>query len=117
MENDDKLQICKLVALLIMIDTKLKDSEVELLNKLMDRYGLSDAQKQEVLRRNIDEDPATLASPIKDIEAQRELIDELVSAAAIDGEVVLVERKLIHRVAAAIGLGEQDVEERLTILD
>ena len=114
MDMDDKLQICKLVALTIMIDTKLKDSEMELLSKLMDRYGLTEEQRQEVLRRDIDENPVELARVITDEAAKLELLDELIAAAAIDNEIVTVERKLIRRVAAAIGFDEQDVETQLT---
>ena len=115
MDIQDKLGICKLVAHAILVDGQLTDSERDLLDKLMDRYGLDEAQRKEVRNRNIDEDPLALAGEVS-AAGQDELLKEVANAICVDGEAVGAEKNLISCVARALGLGEDEAQATFLLL-
>jgi len=110
MELKDKIQICKVVAQAILADTQITDSERELLEKLMDRYELSDENKKEVLSRNLEDDPGLMAEEITGFESKNELLVELAMAVAVDGEISPPERELLDRVAEVLDVSKVELE-------
>jgi uncharacterized tellurite resistance protein B-like protein len=114
MEMSERVQICKVVAQAILADGQLTDAEHELLTRLMDRYGLDGEQRKDVLARNIGDDPAALAEGIAGFETKNELLVELALAVAADGELRTSERQLLSSVAAAIGVGEAEMDMLVT---
>jgi uncharacterized tellurite resistance protein B-like protein len=107
----DQVQICKVVAQAILADGRLEDSERALLDELMDRYGLDDAERKDVLARNIDDDPAALAAGIEAPEAKNALLVEMAMAIAVDGDMSHAERDLIADVANAIGVAREELDD------
>ncbi len=110
MEIKDKIQICKVVAQAILADAQITDSERELLNTLMNQFELDDAQKEEVLARNIEDNPAEMAKEISSLESQNQLLVELALAVAVDGEISSSERALLNKVAEALEVTQEDLE-------
>jgi uncharacterized tellurite resistance protein B-like protein len=106
----DQVQICKVVAQAILADAQLADAERELLNELMDRYGLDDAERKDVLARNIGDDPVALAAGVEALDSKNALIVELAMAVAADGALAKAERDLITDVAAALGIAQDAVD-------
>ena len=113
MEMDDKVQICKLVALAIMIDSQITDTEFDFLDKLMDNYGLNEEQRHSVRQRNFDDDPQELAKSLTDAGSKHELIKELASAVILDGELSPIEKNLIAKVAVTVGVSNEELDKIL----
>lgn len=113
MATPEQIQICKLAALAIMVDVQLTDTEIEFLDRLMDRYGLTDAERTDVRSRNFDDDPAELAREIQSKTGREDLIQELTGAVRADGGFDDAERLLVQRVLAVLGLTENELTERL----
>jgi uncharacterized tellurite resistance protein B-like protein len=107
----DQVQICKVVAQAILADGRLEDSERALLDELMDRYGLEDAERKDVLSRNIDDDPADLAAGVEAPETKNALLVELAMAVSVDGALSKAERDLIGDVANAIGVAREELDD------
>jgi uncharacterized tellurite resistance protein B-like protein len=110
METKDKVQICKVIAQAIMADAQITDDERAFLDKLMDQYGLDEGQRRDVMNRNMDDDPAAMASEITGLESKDALLGELLSAIAADGKVAPQERNLLEKVAGAIGMTKEEVD-------
>jgi uncharacterized tellurite resistance protein B-like protein len=111
MELKDKIGTCKVVAQAILSDAEVTDTERAVLQKLMDRYGLDKDQRREVLRRNVDDDPAAMVQGISDPEAKKEMLTELTRAIAADGKLSEAEERLLGRVGEAVGLSEAEMEK------
>lgn len=110
METSDKIRICKVVAQAILADFQLTDTEHEFLHKLMDRYGLDESQRKEVMARNVDDDSAALAAGIAGFDNKNELLVELAMAVAADGKLAPAERDLLAEVAAAVGVEKAELD-------
>ena len=110
MNQSDKIQICKIVAQSILVDGQITDEEHNMLTRLMERYGLDEEQKRDVLGRNLDDDPGKMAEEISDYESKNELIVELALAVATDGEISSSERKLLDNVAKVLKIEQDDLE-------
>ncbi len=110
MEKKDKVQICKVVAQAILSDGQLTDSELDFLNKLMDRYELEKDQRTEVMERNFGDEPAAMAKEIDVFDTQNELLVELALAVAVDGEIAKQERELLVEVAKVFKVDEPSLD-------
>ena len=110
LSKKDQVQICKVVAQAVLADGQIADSERKLLDELMDRYALDDAERKDVLARNIDDDPTALAAGIEALDTKNALIAEVVMAIAADGALSKAERDLISEVATALGVAQDEVE-------
>jgi uncharacterized tellurite resistance protein B-like protein len=110
MEMKDKIQICKVVAQAILADCQLTDSEREFLKTLMDKYGLDEDQRKDVMARNVGDDPGELTKDISEFESVNELLVELSMAVAVDGELSSSEKELISNVAAAVGVDQTELD-------
>ncbi|MBU1219522.1 hypothetical protein KKF34_10215 [Myxococcota bacterium] len=113
METKEKLSICKVVCQAILIDGFLTDKERDYLDGVMDKYELDADQRKEVMRRNIDDDPALLAEDISTEEAKNAVIIEVGKAIISDGDFAKTEKKLLSKVAVKIGYTDEKVEEIL----
>jgi uncharacterized tellurite resistance protein B-like protein len=110
MDKNDQIQICKVIAQAIMADAQITDEEHEFLTRLMDRYELDEAQRKDVMNRNMDDDPAAMVKEIGGLESKDELLGELLSAIAVDGEVAPQEKALLQTVGKAIGMTPEELE-------
>lgn len=109
MDITDKIQICKVIAQAIMADIQITDAEREFIDKLMDRYELDEAQRKDVLNRNLDDNVTDMAKGIEALDSQNELLTELINAIEVDGEVAKSEKKLVLKVGLAMGMSEDEV--------
>ena len=109
MDINDKIQICKVIAQAIMADIQITDAEREFLDKLMDRYELNEEQRTDVMNRNFGDNVAEMAQGIESMESQNELLTELIKAIEVDGVIAEAEKKLVHRVGAAMEMSEDEV--------
>lgn len=110
MDKNEKLQVCRLVAQAILIDGQVTDEEHGFLDRLMTTYGLTDVEKKDVRKRNIDDDAEAMAREIKGFNAKSELLTELASAAASDGRLSKSERELLTKIGSAIGVSADEME-------
>ncbi len=104
MDMEEKVQICKIVALAILSDAQITDTEHDFLTGLMSRWELSEDQKKQVLARNIGDDPRELLRTLPSSDGVDDLLGELVQAVAVDGEVSGVEREVLAQVGEALGV-------------
>lgn len=110
MELKDKIQICKVVARAVLADAQLTDTELSFLNRLMDKYELDDAQRKDVMARNIDDDVVEMAEQISEFDSKNKLLTELAQVVAIDGEISSSEKQLLADVAAALGVDQAELD-------
>jgi uncharacterized tellurite resistance protein B-like protein len=110
MELNDKIQICKVVARAVLADAQLTDTEIAFLTRLMDEYGLDEAQRKDVMARNIDDDVVAMAEQITEFNSKNELLAELAQAVAVDGELSSSEQQLLTDVAAALGVDQAELD-------
>ncbi len=93
---------CQIVAQLLIADTVVTDAEREFLERVMDRFGLDRQQKQAVF------DGVDIGQPIAanlarlDADSRAQLVRELETAAAIDGEIAESELVIIDDVRRAL---------------
>ena len=113
MDAADRIEICKVIASAILADAQITDDEYNFLNKLMDRYELSTADRQAILARNIGEDLEGSVQKLKEDGSQNELLVELALAVAVDGEISSSERKFLNRIAGLLDVTEDDLEMML----
>lgn len=113
MDTAEKVQICKLVALAIMVDVQMTEEEITFLDKLMTQYELTDEQRRDVQNRNFDDDPEQLASEVVSAGGRDVLLTELARAVMADGALVAEEIRLLARVGAALGVTGDDVQAAL----
>lgn len=110
MPIQDRIQICKVVAQAILADAQITDAERQLLEQLMDRYGLDASQKKEVLSRNLDDDPTAMVQAIEGLASRNELIVELALAVAVDGAIAAQEHTLLLQVAKVLNFTEPELD-------
>jgi uncharacterized tellurite resistance protein B-like protein len=110
MELNDQIQICKVVARAVLADGQLTDTELAFLKTLMDKYGLDDEQRKDVMNRNIDDDVAEMAEQVTAFESKNELLAELAQAVAVDGEISSSEKTLLADVAQALGIDQAELD-------
>ncbi|MBN2498720.1 MAG: TerB family tellurite resistance protein [Deltaproteobacteria bacterium] len=115
MDAKDKLAICKLVAHAILVDGQLTDAEHDLLDRLMERYGLDDAQRAEVRDRNITEDPLAMVKEVSE-SGHEDLLQELAAAVCVDEEISGREKNLLRGVARTLGLDEEEADAAFIVL-
>jgi len=109
MDKKDKIQVCKVIAQAIMADAQITDTERAFLEKLMDGYDLSPAERKDVMKRNVDDDPARMAEEISGIESRDDLLGELLEVVAVDGEVAPAEAELVRKVGLALGMSDEEI--------
>jgi len=110
MDIRDKINICTVVARAILVDDKVTDAEHRFVSDLIKRYGLDQKQRMEVLAHRVEGDGSEAAGRITDPEARKDLLRELVSVVALDGEIAPQERQLVARVAKAVGASEKEAD-------
>ena len=110
MEMEEKIEICKIVTLAILSDAKITDAEHEFLQNLMSRWGLNDADRAEVLRCNMGDDPRDLLWTLTAGEGVDELLSELVQVVAVDGEIAVQERDLLNQVGDALDVDREQMD-------
>jgi uncharacterized tellurite resistance protein B-like protein len=107
------LRVCELIAGIILTDGDLHPAENELLGRLLRDLKISDGPET-VLSPTFTRGQAVQA--IRDLppEVRQEALERLIDAAIIDGKVVPAEQKYLDAVARAMGVRQDDLDERVT---
>lgn len=105
MDLDQKKLFCRVVGQLIVADAQVTDAEHDFLEALMNRFELTEADKQAIVDGISTADSAEEAIGSLDDAAKDQLIEELVAAATVDGVLAGPEAKMIQSVRDALGRG------------
>jgi hypothetical protein len=89
---------CEVVAQLIIADAQVTDDERDFLQRLFDRFGFDEAKKQAVYNSVNIADPIDRRVQMLPAEVRPQLLAELESAAALDGEIGAGERQILEDV-------------------
>ena len=113
MDQAIALRVCELIAGIILTDGDLHPAENELLGRLLRELQISDGPET-ALCPAITRGEAVQA--IRDLppEVRQEALERLIDAAIIDGKVVPAEQKYLDAVARAMGVRQDDLDERVT---
>lgn len=102
MELEDKQRFCRIVGQLLLADAEITDEEHGFLEKLMDRLGLDEAQKEGVVDSiNPSESTEALVKALPE-GARTQLVVELEAAARVDGQIAEHEQGLLDAVRRAL---------------
>jgi uncharacterized tellurite resistance protein B-like protein len=105
MDLDQKKLFCRVVGQLIVADAQVTDAEHDFLESLMNRFELSEADKESIVDGISTANAAEDAISALDDAAKDQLIEELVAAATVDGVLAGPEAKMIQSVKDALGRG------------
>ena len=101
MDENAKLARCHLIAGVIAADDIVTSEERGYLDRIMAHLGLDEAQRQEVLDE-VDTPDASFEAATLPYDDRREILDDLVTAAMVDGHFHPAEEEYILRVAKAM---------------
>lgn len=94
---------CHLIAKVLSADGIMHDTERDFLERCMTRMGLTAEERDQVVHFEGAEDAeATMRQ--KPEEERRQLVDELVEAALVDGKLSPHETELVKKITEALGL-------------
>lgn len=105
MELEQKKLYCRVVGQVIVADAQVTDAEHDFLESLMNRFELSEADKESIVDGISTATTAEDAIATLDAAAREQLIEELVAAATVDGVLAGPEAKMIQSVKDALGRG------------
>lgn len=112
MEINDKIARCRLLATLVVADDNVEESELEFLERAMERFELTEEDKVKVMVL-LDEDEALEAIESLPDNERHEFLNDLAEIAWIDGDLDRYEIDQVHKVATAMGFNALDVERAL----
>lgn len=105
MDLEQKKLFCRVVGQLIVADAQVTDAEHDFLEALMNRFELSEADKESIVDGISTGGAAEDAIGALDDDTRAQLIEELIAAATIDGVLAGPEAKMIQSVKDALGQG------------
>jgi len=94
---------CHLVASVLASDGIIEPSERRFLHDAMTKMALTPHERDQVMHFENNEEALTFASKFPESE-RRELLDELVAAALVDGRLSPYETALIEKISVALSL-------------
>lgn len=100
---DDRVARCLLVAKVLVADGIMTPAEREFLLEAMQRMGLDEPQRKQVIELEGWEEAEPVVAALGPDE-KRALLDELTQAALVDGKLGANETETVGRIAAALGI-------------
>ena len=112
MDQTTRQKICQLVAGIVITGDVLDEKEEAFVDRMIASFGLSDTNREVIFPLV---DGAEAAEEMRGLpkDAQEQAFQLLIEAACADGEIVPEERSYLSAVAEAIGIAEDDVDQRL----
>jgi len=94
---------CLVVSKVLIADGMVTDEERTFLAAMMDRFGLDEDEKKQVIElKGLDEaEPMVAALPA---EERRDIVELLVDAASADGKLSPHEMRTVTRISKALGI-------------
>ena len=112
MDIEERAKVCDLIEAVIAADGVIADEERDFLQRVVDRFGLSEADRADrVVMSDLGRTTSTLRTLGPDV--QTRVMALLVEAAVVDGRVVPEERALLLAAAATLGIEASALEERI----
>ena len=112
MDIEERAKVCDLIEAVIAADGVIADEERDFLQRVVDRFGLSEADRADrVVMSDLGRATSTLRTLGSDV--QTRVMALLVEAAVVDGRVVPEERALLLAAAATLGIEASALEERI----
>jgi uncharacterized tellurite resistance protein B-like protein len=109
---EDQNKVVELIEAVIAADGVVADEEREFLRRVVERFGLSEADRADrVVTSDLGRATSTLRSLGSDVQAR--VMALLVEAAIVDGRVEPEERALLLASAATLGIEASALEERI----
>jgi len=105
-------KVCELVAGLTDTDDERDPSETTLLRRIMTRLGLSAHGDSRLIPTLKGAEAARAMAELPE-DVRYEALELLIEAAIVDGKVVPAEHRYLAEVARALGMPEQQIEQRV----
>lgn len=102
---DHRTAYCHLIASVLAADGIITPNERAFLSRVMERMGLSDAERDAVVHFEGADRAAEVARELPE-SLRRELLDELLSAALVDGKLSPFETRVVGELTRELGLKE-----------
>lgn len=100
---DHRTAYCHLVASVLAADGMITPNERAFLKQVMERMGLSDEERDAVMHFEGADKAAAVARELPE-PLRRELLDELLAAALVDGRISPFETKVVGELTEQLGL-------------
>lgn len=112
MDIEERLKIIGLIEAVIAADGVVSDDEREFLRRVVERFGITDADRAD---RIVASAPGLATTTLRALapDVQMRVMALLVEAAVVDGQVAPEERALLLAAAATLGIEAQALEERI----
>jgi uncharacterized tellurite resistance protein B-like protein len=112
MNVEERAKVCDLIEATIAADGVVADEEREFLRRVVERFGLTEADRtNRTAASDLGRSTTTLRGMAPDV--QTRVMALLVEAAIVDGEVAPEERALLLASAATLGIEASALEERI----
>jgi uncharacterized tellurite resistance protein B-like protein len=110
MDEETRVQVCRLIAGIVVADDDLDDAEDAFLDRIMAKFEITDRDKIFPII-----DGSEAAATMRHLPAgiQETALSLLVEAATADGKVMREERAYLHAVAEALGIPKDDMDRRI----
>jgi uncharacterized tellurite resistance protein B-like protein len=112
MEEAQRRRVCQLIAGIVITDDIMEPEEEAFLDRMIARFGL-EAEGRDAIFPLVSHEEAAAAAKALPPKVQREAFDLLTEAALADGKVVPEELAYLKVVAEAMGMDDDDIEDRL----
>lgn len=112
MDINDKVARCRILATLVVADDDVQESELEFLERAMERLDLNEAEKAQVMVL-LDEDEALAALDSLLPEERLTFLDELADVCWADGDLDDYEVEQLRVICGALALDEEAMQRSL----
>jgi uncharacterized tellurite resistance protein B-like protein len=110
--KEQAVRICRLIAGLVVTDDDLDEKEDAFIERLLASFGIPSSDRNEIFPI-VDKSEAAAALKEMTSEMQRETVELLITAAAVDGKIVPEEQAYLEAVADAVGLPHDELARRV----
>ncbi|MSP60904.1 MAG: hypothetical protein EXR72_11275 [Myxococcales bacterium] len=113
MDADLRLNICRLVAGIVVTDEDLDPREDAFIDRMLVSFGIPISERNTIFPI-VDGSEAAAAMAALPEGPKQEALKLLLDAACVDGKVVEEERVYLHSVGSAIGIPAGEMDRRIT---
>jgi len=102
---NERIAKCLLISKVLVADGIMTAEEKQFLKRSMDGFSLSPADQQKVIDLDGWDDAEPIVAKLSEDE-KRQLVDELVNAALIDGQLGKQELEVVKHISKALGVDD-----------
>jgi uncharacterized tellurite resistance protein B-like protein len=112
MTKEESIQICRLIAGLVVTDDDLDDREDAFIDRMLASFSIPASEREHIFPI-VDAKEAAAALSVMTPDAQNRTVELLLQAAAVDGKIAPEERVYLNAVADALGITHEEIDKRL----